>query len=126
MVIGNGMEKEAGETRKVFRDKPHTTWDNYFSGDRVMNWLGENGFGATMTCRRDRLPNGVPGHYLHKKKTDTKARSKAARFHEPITMVKYTPAVEGKEEYERVHTSFQSTSSCNISSVNALIERVNR
>ena len=34
-------------------------------------------------------------------------------------MVKYTPAVEGKEEYERVHTSFQSTSSCNISSVNA-------
>ena len=45
------------------------------------------------------MPNGVPGHYLHKKKTDTKVRTKAASFHEPITMVKYTPAVEGKEEY---------------------------
>ena len=89
-----------------------------------MNWLEENGFGSTMTYRRDRLPNGVPGHYLHKKKTDTKSRTKAARFHEPITRDEYTPAVEGKEEYERVHTYFHSTSSCNISLVNALNECV--
>ena len=111
MVIdGDGEEKVDGKTRKVFREKPHTTWDNYFSGDLVMDWLGQNGFGATMTCRWDRLPAGVPNHYLHKKKTDTKARSKAARFHEPIYMVKLVPAADGKEEYERVHTSFQSTS----------------
>ena len=62
-----------GETRKVFREKPHTIWDNYFSGDPVMDWLGQNEFGATMACWRDRLPSGVPNQYLHKKKTDTKS-----------------------------------------------------
>ena len=61
------------ETPKVFREKPHTTWDKSFSGDLVMDWLGHNGFRATMTCRRDRLPSGVPNQYLHKKKTETKA-----------------------------------------------------
>jgi hypothetical protein len=24
---------------KIFREKPHSTWDNYFSGDAVMDWL---------------------------------------------------------------------------------------
>ena len=56
------------------------------------------------------------------KKIDTKARSKAARFREPIKMVKYVHALGGLAAYERVHTSFQSTSSCNISTVNALNE----
>ena len=37
-------------------------------------------------------------------------------------MVKYVHAVGGFTAYERVHTSFQSTSSCNIATVNALNE----
>ena len=41
-----------GETRKLFRDKPHTTCGKYFSGDIVMDWLGQNGFGATAACRK--------------------------------------------------------------------------
>ena len=37
-------------------------------------------------------------------------------------MVKYVHAVGGLAAYERVHTSFQSTLSCNITTVNALNE----
>jgi hypothetical protein len=99
---------------------PHMTWDNYFSGCLVMRFLGELGFGATMTCRRDRLPKEIPETNLHKKKTDSSPRPKAARFFNPINAVKRVPAVEDKKGYQRVHTSFQSTSSCNISTVNAL------
>ena len=98
----------------IFRQKPHCTWDNYFSGDAILDWLGDNGFGATMTCRRDRLPKDVKGEFLHKKKTDTSTRTKVARFLNPIVAVKTT------DKYQRVHTSFQSTSSCNITTVNAL------
>ena len=99
---------------QIFRAKPHSTWDNYFSGDIIFDWLGRNGFGATMTCRRDRLPHGVPEGFLCKKTTPPDARSKAARFNQPICLVKTTP------EYERLHVTFQSTSSCNIATVNAL------
>jgi len=47
---------EGGE-RVLWTSKPHTTWDNHFSGCQVLDWLGHEGFGATMTCRRDRLPH---------------------------------------------------------------------
>ena len=62
-----GEDTKDGSTKKVFGEKPHTTWDNDFSGDLVMDWLGQNGFGSTTTCRRDRLPSGVPNQYLHLK-----------------------------------------------------------
>ena len=115
-------ETAASELRQIYVQKPHCTWDNYFSGDVIMNHLGENGFGATMTCRRDGLPSDIPEIYLHKKKTDAAPRSKAARFNHPIVAVREYPAsMDGsKLAYQRVHTSFQSTSSCNISTVNAL------
>ena len=64
-MVMYGEDTEDGSTKKLFRAKPHTTWYNYFSGDIVMDWLGQNGFGATMTCRSDRLPSGVPNHFLH-------------------------------------------------------------
>ena len=67
-MVMYGEDTEDGSTKKLFRAKPHTTWDNYFSGLLVMDWLGQNGFGATMTCRRDRLPSGVPNRFLHLKK----------------------------------------------------------
>jgi hypothetical protein len=113
-------EENPEKLKQIFRVRPHTTWDNYFSGCKILNWLGERGFGATMTCRRDRLPSAVPSHHLHKKKTGTDYRSKAARFHEPVVLVKQVEAVGEKKAFERVHTSFQSTSSCNISMVNAI------
>ena len=106
--VGNGP--------KIFRVKPHSTWDNYFSGDGILDWLGTNGFGATMTCRRDRLPAKIKGEYLHKKKTLVTPQTKVARFLNPIVATKTTDC------YERVHTSFQSTSSCNITSVNGIAQ----
>ena len=111
-----------------------------------MNWLGSNGFSATMTCRRDCLPKPVPGQFWHKE--STAPGDKAARFgcfNNPITVVKTfeVPSVllpatqdsdgEAQEDptavppappppitFTRVHVSFQSTSSCNISTVSAL------
>ena len=102
--------------------------DNYFSGDRILNWFGENGFGATITCRRDRLPKEIDGKYLHKEKTGTQDYTKVARYLEPVVAVKPVKKVEadpenGVEEkpgYLLTHVSFQSTSSTNICGVNNL------
>ena len=105
---------------QIWKIMPHMTWDNYFSGCNILNWLGELGLGATVTCRRDRLPKEITDTYLHKKKTDSSPRPKAARYFNPIVAVKNVAAVDGKKGHQRVHTSFQSTSSCNISGVNAL------
>jgi hypothetical protein len=116
-------QTEVEGIRQIFKEFPHSTWDNFFSGDQIFNWLGEKGFAATMTCRRDRLPFEVPKEYLHAKKTVSDARSKAARFNEPVTAVKQTLFTLDdtlRMPYKRVHVSFQSTSSTNISTVNAL------
>jgi hypothetical protein len=129
--------EEADGRRQIFKTKPHSTWDNYFSGCTINDWIGANGYGCTMTCRRDRLPKGIPNHFFHKVATapgDTKAR--VARFNNPITIVKHmtvpvTPAAgqgtEGENaqptppiKYTKAHVTFQSTSSCNITTVNAL------
>jgi hypothetical protein len=93
-----------------------------------------------MTCQQNRLPSGVDDCFLHKEKTvpgDKYAR--VARFNKPIVLViKKTkkaqqPEVitEGEEgnigptedvTWTRVHVTVQSTSSTNISTVNALHE----
>jgi hypothetical protein len=91
--VPNGMQK-------IFREKPHTTWDYYFSGDLMFDCLGTNGFGATMTCCCDPLPSIVPGEYFHKKKTKSSACSNAARFlHLVVSVLR-------KEEYLRVLCTF--------------------
>jgi hypothetical protein len=78
---------------------PHSTWDNFFSGDQVQNWMGEEGDGQLTMTRHDHLLEGVPKKYMAKKKTDTKMQSKVACFNNPITMVKTT------EEYLKGYTS---------------------
>ena len=75
-----------------------------------------------MTSGRSYLPKDIKSEYLHKLKTDPANKySKIARFAEPIVAVKNDP--QGK--WQRCHVSFQSTSSCNISTVNALNEVFN-
>jgi hypothetical protein len=111
---GDGDGGEDDKAQYLWDELPHFTWDNYFSGDKILNHIGLLGFGALMTCRRDRLPAGIPERYLSKKKTDTKDRSKVARFNRPIVLVNESTT------HQRVHVSFQSTSSCNLSSVNSL------
>ena len=108
---------------KLWDKKPHSTWENHFSGDEIMEWMGKNGFGGLMTCRRDRLPKDVPSHYFHFHKHDSSCTpARVARFYNPITAVKIcrVPDVSPPEFYTRTHVSMQSTSSTNFSSVNSL------
>jgi hypothetical protein len=106
------------QQQAILRSKPHITWDNFFSGDAILEFACKKGFGLTMTCRRDRLPNKsvIDGCYWHKEKTDSGPRPKAARYEQPIFAIKRF----GDSLIQ--HTSFQSTSSCNITCVNALNE----
>jgi len=139
-----GASKEPTDKRNQMFDEPvHIAMDNFFSGDEVLRFLGERGWKATMTCRRDRLPRGVPKLYLNFiKAAPVNARSKAARFEQPIiavknakqpkriastedTKVQGTTAVKDdepvleKKDYVICHVSFQSTGGTNITSVNA-------
>ena len=141
------VQGEASDGRRqIFMQKPHSTWDNFFSGDEINNWIGLNGFATTMTCRRDRLIKGLPNYFFHKiSTTPGDIRARVARFTNPITIVKYVTmmapsaqqeqaaAENGTErnddvvlpplqpiKFTKVHVTFQSTSSCNITTVNAL------
>ena len=112
------VDGSEGNKKKLFRNKPCITADNFFQNDRIMEYLGEMGFGGIMTSARNSLPKDIKSHYLHKEKTDPKNKqAKVARFAQPIVAVKNVPG-----SHQRIHVSFQSTSSCNISTVNALNE----
>jgi hypothetical protein len=53
-----------------------------------MDYLGENGFAATMTCQQNQLPKGVDNCFLHKEKTVPKDLvAQVARFNHPITLM---------------------------------------
>ena len=53
------LEGEEGDKKTILCKHPHSSWDNYFSGDHIMDELGGIVFGATMTCRRYRLPGEI-------------------------------------------------------------------
>ena len=120
-----GEEKGFNDSRRqIFEQKVHVAMDNYFSGDEILRYLGERGWKATMTCRRDRLPKNVNRMYFHHlkgQKVDNRPR--VARFEQPVIVVKKVTQTEtdsGKHDYTLTHVSFQSTGGTNISSVNAL------
>jgi hypothetical protein len=71
-----------------------------------------------MTCRQVCLSSDIPGEHLHKLAAKMERRSKACRFLHPIAAVKTVKAQENMQPYLHVHVSFQSTSSCNLSTVN--------
>ena len=37
--------------RQIYSSPPHICADNFFSQDELMDYLGEKGYGMTMTCR---------------------------------------------------------------------------
>ena len=101
--------------RGIFRSKPHITFDNFFSGEDIATYVANKGYGMTTTLRRDRIPKGLPSSCLHVKKTAPHdKRAKVAKFLQPIVAVKKV-----SDDILLQLTSFQSTSSCNILSVNA-------
>ena len=50
--------------RKIYKQKPHITLYNYFSGEKILTLTGENGFGNTMTCQQDHFPSSGSSSYL--------------------------------------------------------------
>jgi len=118
--ILEGMVQKVPGDGGIFRTYPHMTWDNYFSGDSIMDYLGKKGFGATMTCRRDRFPEKIPKKYFHHERGQNDKRNKVARYLQPITAVKSYPPMGDAKAYTRTHVSLQSTGSTNFCTVNAL------
>jgi len=109
---------DVNRPKPIFREPPHMTWDNYFSSYQSMEYIASKGMGMTCTVNRGQLPGKVPVQYWHKGTTGSDDRTKAARFEFPVVAVKRDKVNYGNSVW--VHTSFQSTSSCNISCVNAL------
>jgi hypothetical protein len=111
----DNIENVHPSRRGIFSEKPHITWDNFFSGQKIMEYAASEGFGLTMTCRRDRLPVGIEKQYLHVDPTGTGPRSRHGRFENPIFLWKPLPNGTMLQ-----HCSFQSTGPTNLSCVNAL------
>ena len=83
----------------------------------MCEWIGENGFGGIGTQARNVPISGIDKKYLHIEKHQAGCKfSKVARFTQPIVVVKDYP------DFQRVHVSFQSTSSVNITTINCLNE----
>lgn len=103
------VEGADGNTKKIFRVKPTAIADNFFFDDKCCNWIGKNGFSSLGTMARNALVNKIDKKYLHyEKHAPGDPRSKVARFINPIV------AVKDYDGFQRVHVSFQSTSSTNI------------
>ena len=100
--------------RGIFSEKPHFTFDNFFSGDEIFSYASENDWGLTMTCRRDRLPKGIEHKYVHKDKCGVTDRSRAAGYEHPIFAIKSS----GDSAIQL--STFQSTGATNFVSVNAV------
>jgi hypothetical protein len=75
-----------------------------------------------MTCHQDHLLKDIPAENFHKKKTSSGLCPKGGPFHQPACAVKTIMPKGDNKGYEPMHVSFQSTSSCNLSAVNALNE----
>ena len=74
--------------KAIFQKKPCFTFDNYFSGDQVMHYAAEEGFGLTMTCARGKLPRGVKPECWHKISVSATPVTRAARWLKPIFAIK--------------------------------------
>ena len=114
--------------KPIYFQKPHITFDNYFSGDKVMDYIGRKGFGVTCTVRRDRYPAGLKPYLHHDVVKATDMKTKVMRFGNPIVAIKEVPAIEENkdegiekaEAYTKTLVSFQSTGATNIGGVNNL------
>jgi hypothetical protein len=106
-------------------EPPHFTFENYFADEKILNLLGGHGFRATMTNRLYPLPEGVPQVNMCKEKTDAKLRKyHVTHFNNSITTVKGFPPTDDSKGYTRAHSTFQFTSSCNITTVNDLNDNI--
>mmetsp|Transcript_20774 Transcript_20774/g.25748 ORF Transcript_20774/g.25748 Transcript_20774/m.25748 type:complete len:339 (-) Transcript_20774:291-1307(-) len=105
---------------KLWSEIPHTTADNYFMAEELCDWGGPKGLWFLGTVARNRLPHGIDGDriddkYFHKDQTSGKKNARLARYCKPIIMV------QEREDYQKVHFTFQSTGSTNLLSCNSIL-----
>jgi hypothetical protein len=61
-----GDSKDPTDKRKqIFNERVHMAMDNFFSSNDVLQYLGEGGWKAMMTCGCHFLPKSVPKKYLN-------------------------------------------------------------
>lgn len=78
------------QRKQIFSERVHIAMDNFFSSNEVLQYLGEGGWKGTMTYRRDHFPKSVPRKHLNFiKVAPVNARSKVARFEQPIIAITY-------------------------------------
>ena len=80
MLITDDDDADSTRPKAIFREPPHMTWDNLFSGDQAMEYVASKGMGMTCTVNRGQLPGKVPNQYWHKGTTGSDDRAKSARF----------------------------------------------
>ena len=89
-LVHSNPKPATDKRRQIFTELPHITMDNHFSGDHIIKLLGERGGRGCWTTQRGRLIKKIPKTHLHGKKgVDINARSKAARYMQPIVAVKH-------------------------------------
>eukprot|EP00957_Ditylum_brightwellii_P070454 5352981-Ditylum_brightwellii.AAC.1 len=95
--------------------------NNCFSHDNTFDLADKKGYGLLYTIRCDCLPKVVPAQYMCKKRTKNHSQpARFAQFNHPIVMVRKMTDEEMGITHQKVHVTFQSTSSCNIQAVNML------
>jgi hypothetical protein len=92
--------------RKIYPVLPHIVANNHFLGDEVMDWLGQKGYGVTMTNHGDRFPKGLKPYLHHDKVVAGCLKAKAMHFAMPIVAIKQQPAVEESKAYTKTSVSF--------------------
>ena len=109
--------------KMIYSKLPHLTANNHFLGEKVMNYIGENGFGITTTCRHDCFPKGLKDYCHHERVPSHDKWTRVAWFKQPIFAIKWVEKDDEKKmkAYTKTFLSFQSTSATNISGVNNLL-----
>jgi hypothetical protein len=116
----SGHNSYAFKMKQVYSKAPHITADNFFSSEKLMDYLGAKGYGMTATCARNNIPANIK-QYMHAVKVDsTLQRCKAMRFENPVVAIQQCKEQDDKKAYTKTFVSFQSTSGTNIIGVNNL------
>ena len=97
------------------------TTDNYLSGDKVLDTLGEEVYADFMKSRRAHPLCGVTNEYWFKHEIYAMNQLKSAFWVQPIVAVKRVPKYDlsGSNRYENFHASFNKKSAYYISTVNS-------
>eukprot|EP00957_Ditylum_brightwellii_P155879 11866232-Ditylum_brightwellii.AAC.1 len=112
MIIEESIHKKV---KRIFKEKPTMYFDNYFSHVNTSDLADKKGYSFICIVSCDCLPKSVPAQYMCKKRTNNHNHpARCAQFNQPIAMVKEMADEETGNIYQKVHVTFQPTSSCNI------------